>query len=279
MTRTISTKSELRQARAELTGTVGVVMTMGALHEGHAYLLRQAREECDHVVATVFVNPLQFNDPKDYEAYQRTPDADVALCEAEGVDLVFMPSEEEMYPDGPPMIGITPGALGEVLEGAFRPGHFEGMLLVVHNLLLLTSADRAYFGQKDAQQLLLVQRMVSDLEIDTEIVPVPIVREDDGLARSSRNARLSEAEHEAALVLSRAMRVAVANASLGAKTVREEAAAVIASRPEVHVDYLALVNPATLAEVEDDHTGPALLAVAATVGTTRLIDNAPLTLG
>jgi pantoate--beta-alanine ligase len=230
-------------------------------------------------VVTVFLNPLQFAPSEDLSRYPMTLDADVALCAEEDVDLVFAPSVEEVYPAGEPQVRVHAGPLGDVLEGASRPGHFDGVLTVVAKLLHLTSPDVAYFGQKDAQQLLLISRMADDLNFPVEVVAVPTVRDADGLALSSRNGYLTDADRVVALTLSRALVAGVAVEGAGAQAVRREARAVLAAEPGVGLDYLALVETGTLTEVPDDFTGPALLAVAARVGTTRLIDNAAVTLG
>jgi pantoate--beta-alanine ligase len=270
MTAVVHTRSELAEA---LHSPAGVVMTMGALHEGHRTLMRVARERNETVVATIFVNPLQFGPNEDYEKYPRTLDSDVEACRAEGVDLVFAPSRDEIYPDGPPQVTMSPGPLGEILEGASRPGHFSGMLTVVEKLLLLTGAGRAYFGEKDYQQLTLIRRMVRDLELGVEIIGVPTVREDDGLALSSRNRYLSPAERQQALVLSRALREGSAHTDAG--DVLRTARKVLGDEPGVPVDYLALTG-SDLGEPPVE--GPARLLVAARVGATRLIDNVALDL-
>ncbi|WP_420112715.1 pantoate--beta-alanine ligase [Pseudactinotalea sp.] len=254
-----------------------VVMTMGALHEGHLALVRRAAQLAKEVVVTIFVNPLQFGAGEDLERYPRTLDADLAVLARTGVvDLVFAPSVEEMYPDGEPRVTLSAGPMGEVLEGASRPGHFDGMLTVVNKLLHLTRPDASVFGQKDAQQLALVRRMVADLDMGVEIVGEPIVREPDGLARSSRNVYLSAPERQAALALSRAMAAGVAAAAAGPGAVLTAARDVLdAAGPLVEVDYLALVDPSTMRAPEArDAAAETLLAVAATVGRTRLIDNA-----
>ena len=275
----VRTRGELARARADLPGPVAAVFTMGALHEGHASLVRAARRSGRCVVATVFVNPLQFGAGEDLDAYPRDLDADLDLLGREGVDVVFAPSAGEMYPDGPPQVVVGAGPLGGVLEGASRPGHFDGVLTVVAKLLHLTRPDVVLFGQKDAQQLLLVRRMVADLDMGVEVLAVPTSREEDGLARSSRNAYLDGDGRRAAPVLSRALRRGEERAGDGAAAVRRAAADELAREPDAVVDYLALVDPGDLAEVGEDHRGPALLAVAARVGTTRLIDNLPLVLG
>ncbi|MGC4174417.1 pantoate--beta-alanine ligase [Demequina sp.] len=244
----------------------GVVMTMGALHEGHEALVRAARAECDEVVVTIFVNPLQFNDAADLERYPRTLDADLALLEPLGVDVVFAPAGDEVYPAGEPEVTVASGRLGEILEGAHRPGHFDGMLTVVLKLLLITRADAAYFGEKDAQQLVLVKRMVADFNVPVEIVGVPTVRAADGLALSSRNRFLAGEERDAALVLPRALEAVAALLREG-RPVEEAVAtgrAVLASEPRVVVDYLDVLE-----------SGPdgVTIAAAVRVGETRLIDN------
>jgi pantoate--beta-alanine ligase len=278
-TRLVHTRRELRAATGDRgAGTVGVVMTMGALHEGHRELIRVARRRCDVIVVTVFLNPLQFGPGEDLSRYPRTLDADVALCAAEDVDVVFAPSVEEVYPGGQPQVRVSAGPLGDVLEGASRPGHFDGVLTVVAKLLHITAPDLAYFGQKDAQQLLLIRRMVADLDLPVEVVAVPTVREAGGLALSSRNGYLTDADREVALTLSRALRAGADAAGRGPAAVRRAAGAALDAQPGLGVDYLALVDPATLADVPEDFTGEALLAVAAKVGATRLIDNTTVAL-
>jgi pantoate--beta-alanine ligase len=273
------TRADLAAARAGGQGRVGVVMTMGALHEGHAALVREARRTCDTVIVTIFLNPLQFGPAEDLARYPRTFDADLVLCTREGVDLVFAPGPDVVYPDGDPGVRVSAGRLGEVLEGRSRPGHFDGVLTVVAKLLHLTAPDAAYFGQKDAQQLLIIRRMVRDLDFGCEIVAVPTVREPDGLAMSSRNMYLTPLDREVALTLVRSLRAGEAAAAEGASAVRRAARAVLVAEPLVLVDYLVLVHPESLEDVPEWYRGPALLAVAARVGTTRLIDNAPLTVG
>jgi pantoate--beta-alanine ligase len=268
MTEVVRTGAELAAVRKTLPGTTAVVMTMGALHEGHRELMRAAREQADHVLATIFVNPLQFGPNEDFDRYPRTPEADLEVCRAEGVDVVFAPELDEMYPDGMPLVRVNAGPLGDVFEGASRPGHFTGVLTVVCKLLHLTRADLAFFGEKDYQQLALIKRMVRDLDIPVEVRGVPTVREADGLARSSRNRYLSDAERQAALVLSRALR-------LGAEQTTAEAALAVADKilsagTGVRVDYLALTDPLL---GPAPAAGEARLLVAARVGSTRLIDN------
>jgi pantoate--beta-alanine ligase len=260
--RVVQTREQLEQARRQLSGRVAVVMTMGALHEGHAELVRQARAQADAVIATVFVNPLQFGAGEDLDRYPRTLAADLELLEREKADVVFTPLPEVVYPDGPPLVRVSAGPLGEVLEGASRPGHFDGVLTVVLKLLHLTQPDVALFGQKDAQQLAAIRRMVRDLDLPVEVVAVPTVREADGLALSSRNAYLSSAQRSSALALSRAL--ATGEVAGGR--------AVLDAEPGVDPDYLERVDSATFTPAPDGD----LLVVAARVGTTRLIDNRTL---
>ncbi|GAA1989563.1 pantoate--beta-alanine ligase [Catenulispora subtropica] len=284
MTALVSTRAGLQPyLDGFANGRRGVVMTMGALHEGHLELLRQARHDCDLVVATIFVNPLQFGPNEDFDRYPRTLDDDLKLCAEAGVDVAFAPSVDDVYPGGQPIVKVAPGPMGEVLEGEFRPGFFTGVLTVVNKLLNLTRPDAAFFGEKDAQQLALVRRMVLDLNMPVEIVGVPTVRDADGLAKSSRNRYLGSEERTIALSLSRALfagRDAAAGGA-GADAVRAAADAVLAepvAAGRLSVDYLALVDPEDFSEVPPAFTGDAVLAMAARVGGTRLIDNVPLTL-
>jgi pantoate--beta-alanine ligase len=275
----VRTRDDLAKARADLPGPVAVVMTMGALHEGHAMLVRRARERAAAVIVTIFLNPLQFSPGEDLAKYPRTFDEDLRMCSEEGVDLVFAPGPDVVYPEGDPGVRVSAGRLGDILEGASRPGHFDGVLTVVAKLLHQTRSDLAYFGQKDAQQLLLIRRMVRDLDFDVEVVAVPTVRDADGLALSSRNTYLTALDREVALVLSRALKAGEAAAAEGASAVRRAARNVLVSEPLCRVDYLVLVHPNTLEDVPEWYRGEALLAVAARVGTTRLIDNLPLLVG
>ena len=273
-------REELGAARADLTeGDIAVVMTMGALHEGHARLIRTARDHARHVIVTIFLNPLQFGVGEDLSKYPRTFDADLEICTREGVDLVFAPTPDVIYPDGDPGVRISAGPLGDVLEGQSRPGHFDGMLTVVAKLMHLTRGDLFYFGQKDAQQLLLIRRMVRDIDFPATVVSVPTVREEDGLALSSRNTYLSPSDRETALSLSRALRAGAARAVEGPSAIRRAAREVLITEPLALVDYLVLVHPTTLEDVPEWYHGEALLAVAAKVGTTRLIDNLPVLVG
>jgi len=277
--RVVETREELDRWRAQAPGEVAVVMTLGALHEGHAALMRAARRRARALLVTIFLNPLQFGAGEDLARYPRTFDEDLALCAREGVGAVFAPTPEVVYPDGEPAVRVDAGPLGRILEGASRPGHFDGVLTVVAKLLHLTRPDLAYFGRKDAQQLLLIRRMVRDLDFPVEIVPVDTVREPGGLALSSRNSYLSDAERAAALALHRALAAGAVAGPRGTGAVLAEASAVLAAQPGVRPDYLVLTDPRTLAEAPDGYAGEALLLVAARVGGTRLIDNLPVTVG
>ncbi|MFL6130121.1 MAG: pantoate--beta-alanine ligase [Mycobacteriales bacterium] len=272
------TRTELAAALAALRAggrRLALVPTMGALHEGHLALVRAAVASADAVVASIFVNPLQFGPGEDLDRYPRTPEEDLAALAAEGVDLVFAPPVEQVYAGGRPAVTVDPGPLGALLEGASRPGHFAGVLTVVTKLFGLLRPDVAVFGEKDYQQLALIRRAVTDLELGVEVVGVPTVREPDGLALSSRNRYLSAAERARALSLSRALRAGAAAAPAGAGAVLAAATAELAD-PGLGVDYLAL-RGTDLGAAPD--TGPARLLVAARVGGTRLIDNAPIVLG
>jgi pantoate--beta-alanine ligase len=269
----VHTRADLAKVRADLPGPVGVVMTMGALHEGHAALMRSAHTECASVVVSVFVNPLQFGADEDLDRYPRTLEADLALCAAEGVDVVFAPPGDEVYPDGEPQVRLDAGPLGERLEGASRPGHFNGMLTVVNKLLNLTQPDRAYFGEKDFQQLVLVRRMVADLNLPVQIVEVPIVRDADGLALSSRNRYLTIEQRRAAAAIPAAVAAAAAQVRAGGdrRSVAAAARARIEAEPLLRLDRLDLVDAETLTAAMPRK--PARLLIAVFAGTTRLIDN------
>ena len=267
----VTTKDELRARRAAMEGTVGAVLTMGSLHAGHLALVQRARELADHVILTDFVNPLQFGPGEDYEAYPRDLEADLALVDGL-VDLVFAPSVEEMYPVLPPTVSVTAGRAGTVLEGAARPGHFDGVVTVVAKLLRLTDPHLSVFGRKDAQQLAIIQRLVADLDLPVRIEPVEIQREGTGLARSSRNAYLSEAGREQALALSRTIAAALEAApSLAAI---QEALARARERAEIDWDYALALDPATLEPAGAEHRGEVLVVLAGRVEGTRLLDAA-----
>ena len=272
----LTTRAELAAARDAMPGTVGVVLTMGALHEGHASLLRTARAAADRLLMTVFVNPLQFGPNEDFDRYPRTLEKDLEIAAAEGVDAVFAPTRAEVYPAGEPSIRINPGALGELLEGASRPGFFHGVLTVVLKLFNLTRPDLTVFGEKDYQQVTLVRAMVRDLDLGVRVIGAPTVREADGLALSSRNRYLSPAQRSAALALSAALKAGAAAAGGGAEAVLAAGRAVFDAEPEAKLDYLAVTDP-DLGPAPA--SGPARMLVAAFVGNTRLIDNAPLEIG
>jgi len=272
--RTVQELREWTRADRYETNTIGIVPTMGALHAGHASLIRAAREECGCVVVSIFVNPTQFGPNEDFARYPRSFEADCELAKAAGASLIFAPSVEELYPDGAATFVEVEG-LSNRLDGKSRPGHFRGVATVVAKLLIATEADLAFFGQKDAAQVAVLRRMVTDLRLPAKVVVCPIVREPDGLALSSRNAYLSEEERRRALVLSRAVRRVEALAASGERRASALIAAaheVFAAKPAVRVDYVELVNWETLLPVETAAPGT-LFAVAAFVGTTRLIDN------
>lgn len=264
---------------AAARGRVAVVMTMGALHDGHVELVRQAATLAEHVVVTIFVNPLQFGEGEDFEAYPRTLDTDVATLAGAGASVVFAPDRDVMYPAGDPQVTVCAGPVSETFEGATRPGHFNGVLTVVAKLLHLTAPDVAVFGAKDAQQVALVGALVRDLDFPVELVTVPTVREPDGLAMSSRNRYLDADERQRATVLSRALREAQQVVATGGTVGQARAAgrAVMAAAEGVRLDYFDVVMQATFAPAPDDApAGETRGIVAAWVGTTRLIDNAGL---
>lgn len=277
MTRVLRSRSELREALASASRPVGLVPTMGWLHAGHRALMRQARAENPTTVVTIFVNPRQFDQATDYTRYPRNEAQDLAICEAEGVDLVWAPPVEEVYPPGFDTT-VTVGAVARPLEGASRPGHFDGVATVVAILFSLVGAERAYFGEKDAQQVMVIRQMARDLAIGTEVVTCPTVREPDGLALSSRNVHLSPEQRAAAPVLRRALlagRDAWEGGERDADRLRQVMRGVLAAEPLADVDYLSVADGSTLAELEMVE-GPALLSLAVRFGATRLIDNEPL---
>ena len=252
---------------------LALVPTLGALHAGHAALIARAHEVADAVAVSVFVNPLQFGPTEDLARYPRTLDADLALCEAAGVDLVFAPTVDGMYPDGEPQVRVAAGPMAERFEGAARPGHFDGVLTVVLKLFDVVGPDVALFGHKDAQQLALVKRMVSDLNLPVRIEPVPTVRDPDGLALSSRNAYLDPSARATALAIPRALSAGAAAAAGGPDAVVAAARAVLDAEPGLQLGYCALVDPADLSDMGPSSQRRGLLLVAARVGGTRLIDN------
>lgn len=290
MPQVVTTVSEMREriaaarAEARLEGPVDapaarvvLVPTMGALHDGHLRLVSAARDLGGIVVVSIFVNPLQFGPGEDLDRYPRTLDADVASLEGLA-DYVFAPSAAEMYPDGPSSTRVVAGEVGSLYEGASRPGHFDGVLTVVAKLFNIVQPDVAVFGQKDAQQVHLIARMVSDLNLPLRIAVVDTVREEDGLALSSRNRYLDEPQRASAVTLSRALAAGAEAAEQGVEAALAAARASLEAEPAVKLDYLVAVDPDSFAEAGPEHHGPALLLVAARVGTTRLIDNRRITL-
>lgn len=283
MTQIVTTRAELAEARLKMTEPVIFAPTMGALHDGHRALLRRARElagESGTVIVSIFVNPLQFGVAEDLKRYPRTLAADKAVCEAEHADIIFAPSLEEMYPDEQ-LVTVDPGPMGTILEGKFRPGHFSGMLTVVLKLFSLIRPQAALFGEKDAQQLALVRRMVEDFALGIAIEPVPTVRDSDGLALSSRNVFLNSTERAGATALPNALSAgaAAAHGGSGAAVLAAARRVLDGAGPEVHVEYVQLVEPRSYHLVTEEYSGEAVLAVAARVGKTRLIDNVRVTIG
>lgn len=271
------TIAEVRAAVAKLRGDkkcIGLVPTMGALHEGHLSLVRAARAHCSAVVVTIFVNPTQFGPKEDFAKYPRTFDEDCAMLEKEAVDVVFAPEAAEIYPPGASTV-VEVAGISDRLDGVSRPGHFVGVATVVAKLFNIVQPDHAFFGQKDAAQVAVLRRMVRDLHFNLELIVCPIVREADGLAMSSRNRYLSVDERQQALVLRRALRRVEAEVAAGvveSQPLIDAGLAVLADEPEIRVDYFSIVDPDTLEDVPDVTAG-ALVAVAAAVGLTRLIDN------
>lgn len=253
--------------------SVALVPTLGALHEGHLAHVARAREIADVVVVSIFVNPLQFGANEDLEKYPRDLDGDVARLAEHGVEYVFAPTPAEMYPDGGTQVKITGGPVSTMFEGRSRPGHFDGVLTVVNKLFQIVQPDVATFGQKDAQQLFLIQRMVKDLDIPVTIEVIETVREPDGLALSSRNRYLGPGERRAALALSRAIEAAQSAGDRGIDAVIAAAQSVLMDEEIVKLDYLKVVNPATFLPVDDGYRGAARVIIAAQVGPARLIDN------
>ena len=278
-----TTRAELKAARDKVPSPVVLVPTMGALHDGHTRLLGAARTLAGprgSVIVSIFVNPLQFGPNEDLDRYPRTLREDLETCAAEHVDLVFAPGVSEMYPRRQ-LVTVDPGPAGEILEGEFRPGFFHGVLTVVLKLFSLVRPDIAVFGQKDAQQLALVRRMTDDFALGIEIEGVPTVRAADGLALSSRNKYLSSSERTVATVLRKALAAGEAAAGRGPRAVLDDARKVLATGGAgLSVDYLALVSAGTYEPVlNDDFSGTATLAIAARLGTTRLIDNVTIQVG
>ncbi len=274
MTRVVRTRADLREALADAPRPLGLVTTMGWLHEGHRALMRRARDESATTVVTIFVNPRQFNEPSDYTRYPRNEAHDIAICESEGVDIVFAPDVEEVYPPGFDTV-VSVGAVSEPLEGAARPGHFDGVATVVAIIFGLVGADRAYFGQKDAQQVMVIRQMARDLALPTEVVSCPTIREPDGVAMSSRNVHLSNEERAAAAVLRRALiaaRDAWSDGERSGEVLRATMRDVLATEPLAKVEYVSVADGRTFVEL-DRVDGPALASLAVGFGETRLIDN------
>lgn len=275
----VRTRAELREALAARPRPLGLVPTMGWLHAGHRSLFQRARSDSATTIATIFVNPRQFNEAADYQRYPRNEARDVAICETEDVDIVFAPGVEEIYPSGFDTI-VSVGAIARPLEGAARPGHFDGVATVVAILFNLIGADRAYFGQKDAQQVMVIRQMARDLAIDTEVVACPTVREPDGLALSSRNVHLSSEERAAAPVLRRALVAARERWEVGersASALRDVMWEQLAGEPLATPAYVSVADGRTLEELVVLADGePVLLSLAVRLGSTRLIDNEPL---
>jgi pantoate--beta-alanine ligase len=268
------TVAEIKELRGKLTAPVGFVPTMGYLHEGHLVLVRQARAENASVVVSIFVNPTQFGPREDFKEYPRDPQRDLALLEKEGVDVVFMPSVDEVYPPGFNS-WVEVGKIAQRLEGASRPGHFRGVATVVARLFNIVQPDRAYFGQKDAQQLLVVKNMVAELNMKLEVIGVPTVREPEGLAMSSRNTYLNPEERKAALVLYQSLMLAQRLYSEGekdAEAIRQQMRELIQKQPLAEIDYISIADAETLDEL-DEVKPPVLVSLAVKIGKTRLIDN------
>ena len=272
--RVIPSLHEFREARAVAGGSVGFVPTMGYLHEGHLELVRRARADNDVVVVSIFVNPTQFGPSEDFAQYPRDMERDLALLEKEGADIVFAPGVEEMYPPGSDT-WVDVGTVTERLEGAARPGHFRGVATVVAKLFNMVQPHKTYFGQKDAQQVIVIKKMVADLDMNLEVVVVPTVRESDGLAMSSRNTYLNPEERKAALVLWDSLGLAeqlFGEGQRSADDIREQMVALIGKEPLAKIDYVSVADPETLEELTTVESS-AVVSLAVYVGKTRLIDN------
>ncbi len=270
----LSIIAEFKEARQQAKGSVGFVPTMGYLHEGHLALVRQAKAENEVVVVSIFVNPAQFGPKEDFAKYPRDTDRDLALLEKEEVDVVFMPSAEDVYPDGFSS-WVEVEKVTDRLEGAVRPGHFRGVATVVAKLFNIVEPARAYFGQKDAQQVIVIKKMVTDLNMNLNVVISPTVREADGLAMSSRNTYLSPEERKAALVLWKSLNMAQhlwQDGECKADSLRQKMIAFIQKEPLAEIDYVSVADPETLEEIAEIER-PALVSLAVNIGKTRLIDN------
>jgi pantoate--beta-alanine ligase len=275
---TIAEAREVMAAERAAGRRISLTPTLGALHVGHLAHLERASELADTRVVSIFVNPLQFGPTEDLDKYPRTLDTDLERLGELGVPYVFAPSADEMYPSGRPDTHVTAGKIGDLYEGRSRPGHFDGVLTVVAKLLLIIGPDVVTFGQKDAQQLFLVRRMIRDLNIPVRLEAIDIVREDDGLALSSRNRYLDAKERRAARVLSAALEAAASSADRGIDAVVAAAQGTLMGEPLIELDYLKIVDPETFLPTDDGYRGAALVLVAAKVGTTRLIDNERISL-
>ncbi len=272
--RVLKTIAELRAYRVSLSGTVGLVPTMGFLHEGHMSLVRRSIDDCDYTIVSIFVNPTQFSPKEDFNSYPRDTERDLSLLDEARTDAVFMPETGEMYPPGADTI-VIPGKIADRLEGAARPGHFKGVATVVLKLFNLVQPNTAYFGQKDVQQVAVIERMAADLNVPVKIAVMPIIRESDGLAMSSRNSYLNAAERRTATVLYRSLRQAetmIAAGERDTELVKKEMNEMIEGEPLAAIDYVSIANPATLEE-QTFIVKPVLVSLAVKIGRTRLIDN------
>jgi pantoate--beta-alanine ligase len=275
--RILKTVTELRAYRNNLSGAVGLVPTMGFLHQGHLSLVKQSKADCDHTAVSIFVNPTQFGPSEDLNSYPRDTERDLALLERAGTEAVFMPGIDEMYPPGADTF-VVPGRIAERLEGAVRPGHFKGVATVVLKLFNLVQPQRAYFGQKDAQQVAVIKKMVADLDVPVEIIVMPTVRESDGLAMSSRNSYLNPTERLAATVLYRSLRLAeelIKGGKRDSDLIKSRMTGLIEGEPLARIDYISLADAKSLEELPFV-VKPVLISLAVRIGKTRLIDNITL---
>lgn len=273
--RVFETVDDIRSFRRRLTGTVGFVPTMGYLHQGHVSLIRKSKQLCDHTIVSIFVNPTQFSPSEDYDSYPRDIERDIRILSSEGVDAVFSPSVQEMYPLGMDVI-VDPGPIANKLEGARRPGHFKGVATIVCKLFNIIGPDMAFFGQKDAQQIVVLHRVVTELHIPVKLVPCPTVREDDGLAMSSRNVYLTPEERLVAPTLYQALML-VRDRWLAGETscdnLKNAARELLSQQPLIRLEYISIADPYTLEELDSLAGNKALVSLAAYIGRARLIDN------
>ena len=273
--RVFETVDDIRSFRRRLTGTVGFVPTMGYLHQGHVSLIRKSKQLCDHTIVSIFVNPTQFGPSEDYDSYPRDIERDIRILSSEGVDAVFSPSVQEMYPLGMDVI-VDPGPIANKLEGARRPGHFKGVATIVCKLFNIIGPDMAFFGQKDAQQIVVLHRVVTELHIPVKLVPCPTVREDDGLAMSSRNVYLTPEERLVAPTLYQALML-VRDRWLAGETscdnLKNAARELLSQQPLIRLEYISIADPYTLEELDSLAGNKALVSLAAYIGRARLIDN------